>query len=792
MSLYLSCLVQFSGHHIKKIIMEQSVRLNLFYLVVAGLPFSGKSSLVNSLFGAPHSGKTSDYDLHETIIRRNKLSGESHWMDGSKLDSVGHTILNAFAHFFIKERQLPNWTSDNSDLKIFDDPEIQGYFETTYKSLCQLLDNDDASQVENILSSSLTLMNVYDFGMNKGMYEFMMAVHGRNRKMLLLDVVDIKKYPTKGKLIRPLNLKDSPYTEEHEISIYEGRSAMHHLLLPMEAAALSSSIIAKAESIPQSQAPSNTLLVGTHADELEKPNECKSTVLEAIKSYCRDMGYQSVCNIPCNVIPVNATDVNDCEKIRKSLLKLIDANKSFSIDLPIKFIFLHYVLYCTKKVFMSRKKVSDFARKCGIDGDEEINQFLLIFRDCASIISSDQPEDFLYDYFILLPANFLHDLNKLYCVESNKSLLPEHKTAARYGIVDKVVVRSLWQGSDDNSMPTYEFYVRALETVGLLMELPRGKFFVPSLRSIHNGSDVNHKKYVSIRYDSLIIRCCSDVTLTPFSSKQCYFVKYLLERSKDFTLVEECDCYNIIEFLWKSKARVSIRFFHDFIEVHVDRSNISPSNAALLYSILKTDCIAILNEIGSISRMPFDYQFCFVCPNSDLKPIDSHAVPFDILYSSSEEFECEECEQKFHSREVEGIHWVRAAYQGPQRAAIRSAGEQHYCVCTLRPLSLLSNHPLISDVLDPLNLVTIIKDHLSSLEIQDIHKLAEHLNTSLLSSHVPVQEVLFNVLYTWHSKNLSATKKDLAALLHECGLYKEAFTLDPKCELLSCLPLLSS
>ena len=41
------------------------------------------------------------------------------------------------------------------------------------------------------------------------MYEFMMAVHGRNRKMLLLDVVDIKKYSTKEKLILPLNLKDS-------------------------------------------------------------------------------------------------------------------------------------------------------------------------------------------------------------------------------------------------------------------------------------------------------------------------------------------------------------------------------------------------------------------------------------------------------------------------------------------------------------------------------------------------------------------------------------------------------
>ena len=665
--LCLDLTVELTGHQIKNIIMDQSVRVNLFHLVIAGLPFSGKSTLVNSLFGAPRSGKRSDCDLHETIIRRNEFSGECHWMDGSKLESVCHTILNAFARFFIKKRRLPNLTSHSSDLKIFDDPEIQGYFETTYESLCQLQhDNDASSQVENIFSSSLTLINVYDFGINKGMYEFMMAVHGRNRKMLLLNVVDIKEYSTKEKLIRPL---ESLYTEEQEISIYEGRSAMHHLLLPMEGAALSSSIIAKAESIPQSQVPSNTLLVGTHADELEKPNECKSTVLEAIESYCRDKGYH---NIPENVIPVNATDVNDCAKIKEALLNLIDANKSFSIDIPVKFLFLRYVLYCTKKVFMSREEVVEFAHKCGINGDEDIDWFFQIFRDCASIISSYQPEDFLYHNVILLPANFFRDLNKLYCIESNKSLLPEHKNAARYGIVDKAVVRSLWQGSsDDNSMPTYEFYVGALITVGLLMELPSGKYFVPSLRPTHNGFNTNHEKYIPIRSDSLIIRCAT----TPFSSKQCYFVKYLLVRSKGFILVEECDYYNIIEFLWESKARIFIRFFLNFIEVHVNQSNISPSDADLLYSILKTDCVAILNEIGTSSKMPFDYQFCFVCPDSDLKPIDSHAVRFEILNSSSEEFECSKCKKKFQSDEVKGMHWVRAAYHGSQRAAVPKTGE---------------------------------------------------------------------------------------------------------------------
>ena len=670
-------LVKLTGPQIKKIIMEQSVRLKLFHLVVAGLPFSGKSTLVNSLFGVPGSEKIPDHELHEASIRRNEVTGASDWTESSKLNSDTHTIRAALEHFFIKERLIPKLNPDYSDLKVFDDAEIQGYFEATYRNLCQL--NTASSQFEN---GSLMLMNVFDPCMNKAMIEFMMAILGHNRNMLLLDVMNMKEYSTMEKLLEPLNLKDrqyqGKYTKEYEISIYEGRSAMHHLLLPMQAAALSSAksyakSFVKAElGIPQSHAPSNILLIGTHADELEKPNECRSTVLKNIELYCHEMGCQSILGDSI-MIPVNATDVNDCEKVKKALLKLIDSNKSFSIDLPVKFIFLRYVLYCTKKVFMSRKKVLDFARECGINGDKEIDDFFKIFRDCASIISSYQPKDFLYDHVILLPGNFLRDLNKLYCIENNKSLLPEQRSAARVGIVDKAVVTSLWK--DDS----YKFFVGALKTVGLLMDLPRrsGKYFVPSIRSKHNAYNSNHRSCDPIRLDSLIIHCSMDDTLAPFSSKQCIFVEYLLE-SADFQFIEECNFYNSIEFRWKDSVKISIRFFCDFIEVYVDPSNISPTDTSL-YSILKTGCVAILNTIERSTSKSFkSFDFCFVCPKSDPKPINSHAVKFDILSSpsSSEEavFECEKCEKKFLSHEVEGIHWVRAAYQGDKRAVIPRTG----------------------------------------------------------------------------------------------------------------------
>jgi hypothetical protein len=50
------------------------------------------------------------------------------------------------------------------------------------------------------------------------------------------------------------------------------------------------------------------------------------------------------------------------------------------------------------------------------------------------------------------------------------------------------------------------------------------------------------------------------------------------------------------------------------------------------------------------------------------------------------------------------------------------------------------------------------------------------------NKHAPSHEVLFHVLYSWHCKNPTATKRKLASLM-EKDLYKQAVKLDPKCKL---------
>ena len=641
-------------------IIKQTVHLNMYHVVVGGLPYSGKTTLVKTIFNLKPEQKPDeelDIYLHEAVIHRNKLMGDYDWFEISKFQANIHTITAALVYFFAKEHQLP--LLDLKDMKQFDDPEIQGYFETTCKYLETLVqDIDNETVVEKMLTGSLSLINVFDVGVNRAVYEFMMAVRGRNKNMLLVNVIDLTQ-SGKGTMTEELDLSAPKYGGKYgegQVSLYRDRSALLHFVGFSEAAS---------HTKPDGQcSDTNTLIVGTHANEFRSKSECAEKEKELatlLKEYDHNMGHTSNVSAP-EVVSVDATKKEDCKRVMDQLVKLADTNEGFSIDLPVKFIFLRYVLFSTKKIHMSRKEVIEYARKCGINDESEVDSFFEMFRNCASIISSPHRSEFLYEFVILLPISFLQGLNKLFRIQDEKTIPPELKEPVKYGILSERLLRALWQGSDEH-MLTWEFYVNVLKNVLLLTELGGGKYFCPSLRLRHTIGD--------LRPTSLIIS--SKTAFTSFSGMQCAFVKYLTSKHKNIRLNEECSFYNCVGFISKSgdeEGKISIRFFHDFIEVSVHPSNISPSHADNLYSMLKTDCVAIMNEIGGLQ-----YQFCVICPKSEFNPLNptcSHFITFDILDTSARNLRCRSCKEEV--TDVKGLHWVEAAYQGSRRAALEPGG----------------------------------------------------------------------------------------------------------------------
>ena len=699
--------VIFTGEQLKAVIMEQTIQLDLLHLVVAGLPGSGKSTLLKSLFNVS-AKSTLGINLYEAILHRNPLREEDEtWVEGSKLQSEVHTILMALAHFFAKQRQLPILEAQAVKIgTVFDDPEVQNYFETTHDCLRKLLVGfETKSSIEKVLSGSLSLINVFDIGVNKAVYEFMMAVGGRNRNLMLVNVLNLFKY-NKESLLDPLDLSDREhkgrYTES-QASMYSDHTALHHFVHRMEAAALcldphttiedtasekhgtkstSSShshskdpnaivVGTPTESSSSSSSRSknpNTIIVGTHADKFVTEAECserRKEVMDLIKDYSDEMCVPDSAYNPV-IFSVDATNPETCKSLKRAIVDLLDQNKSsFKIDLPVKYVFLRYVLYSTKNVIMSREKLVEYAQKCGIAGESEVTSFLSIFRDCGSIISSPYHREFLYNYVILLPIEFLRHLDKLFCVSNDDSIPNELRTPTKFGIVSKDLVRSLWQGSFSSVQSYSDLYVKVLQNVGLLFMLG-DKYFAPSLRLQHDLAPV--------KSSSLVI--LTDMSLAPFSMKQCQFVQYLTSQYKEnMSLNEDCPYYNSLVFSWKKdlqEATINIRFFHSSIEVSVKpRNDAASENLSTLYSSLKTDCVAIMNRI--CARKNSKYYFAIVCPYSRGNVKSQHFVKFDILDSNVRELKCTHCEGVISGKEE--MEWVKAAYQGSWKSAVHRDGK---------------------------------------------------------------------------------------------------------------------
>ena len=641
--------------------MQQTVRLKLFFFAIAGLPLSGKTTLVNSLFDTPDKKQTFAINLHEAIIYRQEMFGESYWFESTSIQTQVSSILVAFAQYFAKERTLPS-PDQRKTLNfngLFEDPEIQSYFKKIGEVLLEpVLEINNETRIERILYSSLSLVNVFDVGANKAVYEFTKAIGGRKKHLVFINVIDLYK-SDRETLTKPLDLAKYPgQYGASQISLLKERIALHYLVGNMEAA-----------SISKPQAPDNTLIVATHADQFESESkrcEREREVKDVLREYCSDMGYKCETFMP-KMVYVDATDKESCKKVQDALCKLIDGNEDFKVDLPVRYIFLRYVLSCTKKLYMTREELIRYARKCGFKDDAEVDHFLKVYRECASIFSYSGENHFLHSHVILLPIKFMRDLDKLYCIHENETLSDELKGPAKYGILSEQVFKSLWKGLDDKPMPWWDFNVSVLRSVQLLVEVDHGKFYCPSLRLEHSDRP--------LRPSSLVIS--SNNAFTSFSKIQCAFVKSLTSQHDNLRLDEECLYYNCIGFLSKSgeeEGRILVRFFHGFIEVFVDPSNISPSYTDHLYSMLKTDCIAILNQISESA-----YKLCVVCPKSDKK---HHFISFDILDTSAENLHCSMCDSAVADSEVEGIHWVKVAYQGPRKAAVQAEGRlsnEVYC-----------------------------------------------------------------------------------------------------------------
>ena len=648
-------LAQLEPSFVKDLILKQKIRASFVVIGFAGLPYSGKSTLLTHILEMQHSQEEharinlpGGLSMFEAVMMKDKINEECRWINSTRLDAEVLAIAVSLAQVCAKSQQIPSFadfTANKLGALLFKDPKVDECFQKSFERLKKMMNwVQQQGKMEKLMTSSLTFVNIYDMGVNKAVFEVLSILTSQFKNLLLVNALSLKDVQGDG-LHQSPNLKDKErYREQGDSEI---TMKLHSSLKYY------TEIIAATPRAPQS-----TVLVGTFADQLTESElqATKAEVLHSVNGRGEAIGImEAICP---GMVTIDARNKEQALEVRAALEGMIE-RRNFEIDVKLCWIFLRGVLFQTKKLFMSRSEMLVLAKKCGLESEEELEEFLKLFLISGSIVYS--PSDtfpVLQQHIILDPIAFISELDKLYYIHTNQSIpdnLKEDFESTKNGFLSLALAKHLWS--------EHNFYLQVLETLGLIVQVneilktPTETFFMPSLRLKHDatmpGADSN-SLIITHSLDALPYRKLSD------------FVIYLTNLCKNQIEFETDVHYNVIRLRWHTPAaNCYVRFRGEFVEIGVKTAEgCSQLQHATICSVLKTACIDIFNRMVQ-DLLGLKYDLAIVCPKSNQPKKRLHFIPFHATQYDCSRLFCPQCESRIEETGIPAARkfWIRAAYQ---------------------------------------------------------------------------------------------------------------------------------
>jgi len=548
---------------------------------------------------------------------------------------------------------LPNHL-DNVEL--FGDPVIDEHFTNVLSTVVDLMQHVEQSDKLKFLSTaSLTFMNLWDLGMNKALYEFVGAAVsiGKIKNLLLVDVLDLSRDPQR--LEQKLDMENVELYGKHcgsqnPFELFRLRTTLAYYILMI--------LGAKGSTLTSHSA----LLVGTHADSfVENQDGLKEAVEKVqvgVKARASDYGLQDV--VCPGLVPVNAKNPSDVAQVKHKLNSMIDDGHDFEKDIPLSWIFLRTTLYSTERLFMSKVEILRYAYKCGLKDEDELEDFLNLFKDCASIIYSSTNEiRVLHESIVLNPAEFIQGLDSLYSV--NWEVIPEpvkpHLELLNHGFITPKLAEYIWKDAQKR-----EFYIRVIAEFGLMTHVEHttilvsesleltpdtlqelnesGAFFLPTLRSEQypKKPDKSGSKLLILTGDSFLnarmVFHRQSTLLQYFTSKYPNNVKLIVGKDDVY--------YNVLHLQWwengKAQAEVHIRLHGVYGSIDIQPLS---EESMMCYSAVKAAAVNVLGKDDP------NFKLGFICDKSKETdyPDGLHFVKFHPLDAAKDALLCKRCDQ---------------------------------------------------------------------------------------------------------------------------------------------------
>ena len=613
----------------KDLILREEVPITTCLVVAAGLPNSGKTTALESTFreniclkeNAKYpfkhylNRKRNDkcLSVYELCVLGGAPRDQFLWSFATNRCGAVFSILHVLAR-----RHFINENSQHPDLKSLFDEHVHWLVEAVASQMRSI----EREKLE-LIQDGLSLINVMDVGVNKGLYEFLQTMMSSCRRHIRLAFFSLDR--DAPNLHKPPDLPSDRYGERKDDVIMMKQGPRFGYLLHFATL-----------GYKKDRRDNTTILMATSAKTASSSQQLLNKAKKVIEPYAEKQGVHQYLK---SWEIVNADDKDQVKDIGRKIQDLIKRKYYSKVYIPLRWIILRSLVTSlekenSKSVIMKKSFIREQAKYFKMD-HEEVEKFLGTFTDFGSILYMPQFES-LRDIVIVDVYEFAQCIDRLFYPKPEASY---SQNLLKYGIISQKVIEEMLPSEifdDFMTILTKFAMVAKIESPSRILinqdqfqSEVETHFYLPSAR-INKYVNLHEKDYIFLHIEGAI-----------FPSGLQAGISHEIMKNEDTYLIATEDC-NTSEFLFKyqddSSIEIQIIYSHRKTQLRIKDSSpyvTKPSDEAVdACSKVLTATFKCLQSITKTLR-GVKYSIAIPCSKSDSE--------YHYLYRSHRSNLCVSC-----------------------------------------------------------------------------------------------------------------------------------------------------
>ena len=562
--------------------------------------------------------KAEGIEYHELVATGFKSVRNLYIGEVTKESSSAFGILSAFRQGLIEEKKLPLFDiSVSQSLQVFENEQLNEHLIHTYQYLCEQesipkkgesledmeklseKDQEYAKKLKRFLPEGIALVIMWDVALNKTVLHFLTALRGHLyncHPWLFLDLqrdLDELHLPPE---IPPTSSNGDGREIRDGALLMKWRPRLHYLI---RSCRLGETKEKKRRRVCTVFAKHD----GTFNGEMqEKMDELERKV----QVTARHIGVTSLLEeriLPVNLCSAGQMDDDSSLCLNQKLQKVI-CEASYE-DIPIAWIFLRSLFYCSKKCVIAKDDLEEMAKECGMD-KSSFAGFCKFYTSFGSIFDLSLVDE-KCQCVAVKPMAFLRLLD---CLLYPSEELRKKYPMISYGIYPEEVCREVFKADWSLFMDALVSLSLATKVAAHFIEAPRGipldrnmtYYFIPLSRT-GQFNDVPHPRSIHI---------ITSIN-TPHVFRQVAVTKHLFEMLKAPKLIP-CEYFNQTIIKDTSTGTTITIVSHS----PATRLDLDKPNSEVCGCIVRA-----YNEIAETCNVTVKYKFVRLCAAEKISNVQS-------------------------------------------------------------------------------------------------------------------------------------------------------------------------